>query len=829
MVRHVRGAVGLKPNDGVAPQRVQRLALCGSANPCSVQDGVWQGNGVRCQALRGEFGQGEVNHAPASGVQLLSNGVEGGAGEHLLAMGFVVMCCVGARQAIMERISLSCRQCAWWVCDSCESIAKTATCTTYFNMTRPHQPAPYIPQIRLYQDWLFRQQGLQFDSYEDLWRWSTTDIEAFWQSMWDYFDLESATPFERVLTRNVMPGAKWFDGAKLNYTTQVLRHVRPAHQANMPAFIADNERGERTEMSWPELAHQVRAVAMHLQSHGVGMGDRVVAYMPNTPHTAVAFLAVVSLGAVWSVCAPDMGAKAVLDRFTQIEPKALIACNGVTYGGKHLERSEVVDALVKALPSVAHVMQVDTLGQAASWPQWAGRSQANWAEVVASTDPAIDRFEPLAVPFDHPLWVVYSSGTTGLPKPIVHGHGGTMIVALQLKTLHNDIGCSYADNSFGERYHWYSSTGWVMWNAQISGLLSGTTCVVFDGNPGGSKEAPDWGVLYRLAARERVTFFGAGAAFFNNAMKAGLDVANCGDLSAVRAWGSTGSPLSAEAQNWGTAQMATVYANAGMQQALWWCNISGGTDFAGAFIGGNRELAQVAGTMQCRMLGCAVQAWDDQGCEVVGDVGELVCTQPIPSMPLYFWGDTDGQRLLGSYFDSYPAGLGRQPGGGDAPALAGPVWRHGDWLKVETDGSCVIYGRSDATINRHGLRLGTSEIYSAVEALNPVVDSMVIDLEYLGRDSELILFVVLRDNLVLDEALRAALAGAIRQAVSPRFVPDIMVQAPDIPRTLSGKKQELPIKKMLLGQDLAKVLNPDAMANAACLAWYQDFAASRAR
>lgn len=687
---------------------------------------------------------------------------------------------------------------------------------------------PYIPQIRLYQDWLFKKRGLRFDSYEDLWQWSTTDLEAFWHSIWDYFDLESTTPFERVLAHNVMPGAKWFEGATLNYTAQVLRHVGPADQAGMPAFIAHNERGERVQMSWPELAHQVRAVAKHLQDHGVGIGDRVVAYMPNTPHTAVALLAVASLGAVWSVCAPDMGTKAVLDRFAQIEPTALIACNGVTYGGKQLDRSQVVNELVQALPSVRHVMQVDTLGQATGWPQWPGRSQAVWAKVVAQHGADIDAFAPVPVAFDHPLWVVYSSGTTGLPKPIVHGHGGTVIVALQLKTLHNDIGCSYADNSFGERYHWYSSTGWVMWNAQISGLLNGTTCVLYDGNPGGSKDAPDWGVLFRMAAAERVTFFGAGAAFFANAMKSGLEVAGCGDLSAVRAWGTTGSPLSADTQNWGTAQMAAVYAKASVQQALWWCNISGGTDFAGAFIGGNRELPQVAGQMQCRMLGCAVYAWNDQGQAVVGDVGELVCTQPLPSMPLYFWGDTDGQRLLGSYFDSYPAGHGRLPGGGDAPASAGPVWRHGDWLKVDNNGACTIFGRSDATINRHGLRLGTSEIYAAVEALPVVLDSMVIDLEYLGRDSELILFVVLRDGMSLDEALRAALATAIKQAVSPRFVPDVMVQAPDIPRTLSGKKQELPIKKMLLGQDLAKVLNPDAMSNAACLPWYQAFAQSRA-
>jgi acetoacetyl-CoA synthetase len=405
--------------------------------------------------------------------------------------------------------------------------------------------------------------------------------------------------------------------------------------------------------------------------------------------------------------------------------------------------------------------------------------------------------------------VVYSSGTTGLPKPIVHGHGGTVLVALALKVLHNDIGCSYTPNSLGERYHWYSSTGWVMWNAQVSGLLNGTTCCLFDGSPGGStvdaqgnKTAPDWTTLWRFGAAVGATFFGAGAAFFANCLKADVDLAQCGDLRSVRALGTTGSPLSEDAQRWGTLQFAALGTS-----DIWWCNISGGTDFAGAFIGGNRKLPLVAGQMQCRLLGCAVEAWNEDGKPVVDEVGELVCTQPIPSMPLYFWGDQGHARYLSSYFDMYPG-----------------VWRHGDWLKVTPEGGCIIYGRSDATINRHGLRMGTSELYSAIETLPEVLDSMVVDLEYLGRESYMPLFVVLREGLVLNDALREQLNAAIRTALSPRFVPNAIFQVTEIPRTLSGKKQELPIKKLLLGQPLDKVVNRDAMANPGCLAWYQDFA-----
>jgi acetoacetyl-CoA synthetase len=717
-----------------------------------------------------------------------------------------------------------------------------------------------VPRIRLYQDWLAQHRGLRFDDYDALWRWSTTDLSGFWQSIWDYFEMQSPTPHSAVLQGGPMPDYRWFEGAQVNYAQQVLRHADAAHAAGVPAIVSDNERAEARELSWPELRRQVASLAITLRGLGVQRGDRVAAYLPNVPETIVAFLACASLGAVWSVCAPDMGTPAVLDRFRQIEPKVLIAADGVYHAGRPLDRSGVVQALREALPSVTTVVLLGTL--------YATEKIADIVDWVSATGIKDAELVPEWLPFDHPLWIVYSSGTTGLPKPIVHGHGGILMTLMALKCLHNDIGCSTDANTLGERFHWYSSTGWVMWNAQLAGLAGGTTIVLFDGSPGGSRDAPDWTTLWRMAARHGVTWFGAGAAFYANCMKAGVDLpalqAAGHDLTRIRALGSTGSPLAEDVQRWGTEQFRQLHLRssegdsftagppqgetapsggsdqrehggngftAGPPQGetapsggsehgerggqpVWWCNISGGTDFCGAFIGGHRELPQVPGQMQCRLLGCAVEAWNEQGQPVVGDVGELVCVQPIPSMPLYLWGDTDQRRYLASYFT-------------DEAGQRSTAWHHGDWLQVGADGGCVIYGRSDATINRHGLRMGTSEIYRAVEALPEVLDSLVVDLEYLGRPSHMPLFVVLRPGVALDDALKDRINQAIKTALSPRFVPDAIHQVAEVPRTLSGKKQELPIKKLLLGQPPEKVLNRDAMANPACLDWYIALAARR--
>jgi len=656
--------------------------------------------------------------------------------------------------------------------------------------------APNIPQIRRYQDWLRERHGLQFDSYDQLWHWSVTELDAFWQSIWDYSGMHSPTPHSAVLAEEKMPGARWFPGAQVNYAREVLRHVAAADAAGMPAIVSDNERGEVAQMAWPELRRQIASVALSLRALGVQRGDRVAAYLPNVPQTMVAFLACSSIGAVWSVCAPDMGTAAVADRLAQIEPKVLIAVDGVRYGGKDLDRSAVLAQLREALPTVRKLLLIQTPCAAQAVPH-----DLSWEQATARSGAEVEAFEPEWLPFDHPIWIVYSSGTTGLPKPIVHGQGG-ILMSMYLSGIHYDVGASYSQNNFGERFHWYSSTGWVMWNAQLAGLAFGATICLYDGNPAGSKEQPDWGVLWRFVARHKITFFGAGAAYFTACMKAGVDAKAIGDFSHLRVLGSTGSPLAEDVQRWGTAQ-----AQAAGAKDLWWCNISGGTDFCGAFVGGNRELPEVPGQMQCRFLGAAVYAWDEHGQPVTGEVGELVCTRPIPSMPLHFWGDEGNARYLSSYFDTYPG-----------------VWRHGDWLKIGHDGGCIIYGRSDATINRQGLRMGTSEIYSAVESLPEVLDSMVVDLEYLGRESYMPLFVVLRPGLTLDGAMRAKLNEVIKTHLSPRFLPNEIFQVAEIPRTLSGKKQELPIKKLMLGQPLERVVNKEAMANPGCLDWYVQLA-----
>ena len=709
-------------------------------------------------------------------------------------------------------------------------------------------PPDRTPQILHYTRWLARERGLAFDptthaGYDALWRWSTTDLRAFWGSVWDYFGVHSPTPFETVLADESMPGARWFPGAQVNYAQHLFSHADAAHAAGHPAIVWQNEamraRGEMAQLAWPELRRQVAALAATLRRLGVAPGDRVAAFLPNIPQTIVAFLATASVGAIWSVCSPDMGPVAVLDRFRQIEPKVLIGCDGYTYGGVAHDRLAVLAGLLGELPSVRDVVLLKYLNPAADASVLAApqRGAPNEAPQRGAHDEALPRgahdapllrrvhdfaactageapFEPAWLPFDHPLWIVYSSGTTGLPKPIVHGHGGVMLEALKGGALHNDVAPSAVD---GGRYHWYSATGWIMWNSQVGALLGGTTICIFDGNPGGtalgSGAAPDLTTLWRFAADAGVTFFGAGAAFFGNCLKAGIEPAKVCDLTRLRAIGSTGSPLDASAYEWIWQQMPRVDG-----ERIWLNPISGGTDFAGAFVAGLRTLPVVAGEMQCRCLGAAVEAFDEAGVAHIDTVGELVCTKPMPSMPLRFWGDADGQRLRDSYFDMYPGGDGR-------PA----VWRHGDWIRITPRGGAIIYGRSDATINRHGIRMGTSELYRAVEALPEVLDSLVVDLEYLGRESYMPLFVVLREGRVLDAALQARLRQNIREALSARHVPNEIFQVDAVPRTLSGKKMELPVKKLLMGTPADQVFKLDAMANAGCVAWFVEFAARRAR
>lgn len=624
--------------------------------------------------------------------------------------------------------------------------------------------------------WLKAKRGLEFADYQALWDWSVTDLDGFWTAIIGFFDLPVAG-WSAVLPEAKMPGADWFPGAQTNFAAQMLRHA--ASTPDQAAIILQSETFGRQEVTWAELEARIGAVQAALRGMGVRQGDRVVAILPNTPEALVAFLATASLGAVWSLCAPDMGHVAILDRFRQIEPKVLIAQDGYVHAGKRIDRSALIADIADGLPTVQHRVMVPALGAVADgWTDWADLQK----------QPAAPDFTPVA--FSHPLWIVYSSGTTGNPKPIVHGHGGALLEGAK-QSLHQDL-------SAADRFCWMTSSGWIMWNAQCVALGQGATVALFDAAP----NHPDMLEAWRMVAREKLTYFGAGAAFFMGCDKAGIRPGEELDLSALRSVGATGSPLSQEGYDW-------VYSH--VKSDLWLAPISGGTDLVGAFVCGHPMMPVRAGEMQCRALGNAVRAFDPEGQEVIGDVGELVCTAPLPSMPLYFWGDDDGTRLHDSYFDTYPG-----------------IWRHGDWIAFTPEGGSVIYGRSDATINRRGLRLGSSEIYRAVEGLEAVMDSLVIDLEYLGRDSFMPLFVVLRDGLLLDDALRDQIRDAIRKAISARFIPDEIVQMAEVPRTLSGKKLEVPVKKLLLGGDAQKVVNRDSMANPDSFDAYIAYAAQKA-
>ena len=634
-------------------------------------------------------------------------------------------------------------------------------------------------RISAFLRWLAERRDLRFADYEALWRWSVTDLGGFWSALWDWLGIPS-TPRGTVLADANMPGARWFPGVELNYVEQVFRHVTESR----PALIAWDETGRRREVSWGELRRQVAALAATLCGMGIGRDDRVVAYMPNIPETVVAFLATASIGAIWSVCAPDMGKRAVLDRFRQISPKAMIAVDGCRYGGKPQARLELLREMLAELPSVRHLVLLPRLDPGLDATRFG--NAVGWAEATAGVHPLQIR----RVPFDHPLWIVYSSGTTGLPKPIVHSQGGVVLEHAKLAAIHLDLGPE-------DRFHWYSSTGWMMWNVQAAGLLAGSTICLYDGSPA----YPDPAALWRFIGGERVSVFGAGAAFYQAAEKAGVEPARAADLGALRAVGSTGSPLAAEGYRW-------IYEH--VRRDIWINAISGGTDIVSAFVGGVPILPVHPGEMQCRCLGAAVEAYDETGQALADQVGELVCTKPMPSMPACFWNDEGNRRYIDSYFDMFPG-----------------VWRHGDWIRITPRGGAVIYGRSDATINRHGIRMGTSELYRAVEELPEVLDSLVVDLEYLGRPSYMPLFVVLRAPETLTPDLQERIRRRIREGLSARHVPDEILAVPAIPRTLSGKKLELPIKRLLSGQALERVAQPDTLANPESLAWFGEFARRR--
>ncbi|RLK23460.1 acetoacetyl-CoA synthetase [Micromonospora sp. M71_S20] len=637
-------------------------------------------------------------------------------------------------------------------------------------------------RIGSYLRWLREHRGLDFADYDELWRWSVTDLDAFWRSVWDHFEVIAHTPPTATLSGRGMPGTRWFPGATLNYAENVLR--MPGQADDDPVVIAHGQTRAPVTLTAAELREQVRRVAAGLRRLGVTAGDRVAAYAPNIPETYVLLLATSSLGAIFSSCAPEFGTRSVTDRWQQIEPKVLVAVDGYRYGEKPVDRRGEVAAIRVALPSVEHTVSIAYLDPAGPPPEGA----LAWSELAADTDEPLT-FTPVA--FDHPLYVLYSSGTTGLPKPIVHGHGGILLEHLKMLALHHDLGPA-------DRFFWFTTTGWMMWNFLVSGPAVGAAIVLFDGNPG----HPDLGGLWRLAGETGTTYFGTSAPFLLACRKAGLVPKETADLSALRGVGSTGAPLPAEGFTW-------VYETVGDDLQLQ--SLSGGTDVCTGFVGGVPLLAVHAGEITCRALGAKVEARSADGTPVVGELGELVITEPMPSMPVGFWNDADGTRYREAYFDLYPG-----------------VWRHGDWITINERGGCVITGRSDATLNRGGVRLGTAEFYSVVEGLDEVVDSVVVHLEDdEGGAGELLLFVVLAEGLELDDAMRKKICRELRTALSPRHVPDEIHQVRAVPRTLSAKKLEVPVKKILTGTPVDSAAARGALANPESLTAFATLAQNR--
>jgi acetoacetyl-CoA synthetase len=624
-------------------------------------------------------------------------------------------------------------------------------------------------RLRAYMRWLAEARGVDAATYDELWRWSIGDLEGFWSSIAAYFDVRFHVPPRAVLGRREMPGTEWFPDAELSLPEHILR----GRDDDAVAIRHASELRPLRELTWGELRALVARIQAGLRDLGVGRGDRVAAYMPNIPETIAAFLAVAGLGAIWSSCSPDFGARSVIDRFAQIEPTVLLAVDGYRYGGRDYDRGAVVEEIHEQVGGT--LVRLGYLDGSGWQDGFLGRAGADSALELAP------------VPFDHPLWVLYSSGTTGLPKAIVHGHGGILLEQLKKLNLHLDA-------HDGDRIFWFTTTGWMMWNFLVGVLLTPASIVLYDGNPG----TPSLDRLWELAAQAGITCFGTSAAFIANCMKAGVRPAAGRDLSALRSVGSTGSPLSPEGFRW-------VYDELGSD--TWLFSTSGGTDVCTAFVGGVPLEPVYEGELQARSLGCDVQAFDEAGRPLVDEVGELVITQPMPSMPLFFWSDPDGDRLREAYFEMYPG-----------------VWRHGDWIEITSRGTAIIYGRSDSTINRGGVRMGTSEIYRVVLALDEIVDALVVDVPRTGTENWMALFVVLRDDAELDDGLRAAIARRVREDCSPRHVPDDVFAVAAVPRTLSGKVLEVPVKRILAGTPPERAASRDSLANPEALDWFVEFA-----
>lgn len=633
--------------------------------------------------------------------------------------------------------------------------------------------------INKFMTWLETNKGIKKEDYASLWEWSVSDLTGFWGSLWDYFKIDSKTPYEKVLADESMPGAKWFQGAALNYAEHVFRNGFKVQKA---IFYA-SEGKPLQNMSWAELKTKVGAFSAGLRSLGVQKGDRVVAYIPNSPEAVIAFLACASIGAIWSSCSPEFGTRSVVDRFKQIEPKVFITVDGYRYGGKSFNRLKTASEIQQSIPTLEKTILIPYLNEAED-----GHDLTNtllWEKLLKDHHGAALTFEP--VPFDHPLWILFSSGTTGIPKAIVQGQGGILLEHLKALTFHTDLGPN-------DRFFWYTTTGWMMWNFLVGGLLTGSAIILYDGSP----VYPNNEFLWQFAEDTQMTVFGTSAGYLTACMKDGLVPGETFDLSHLKAIGSTGSPLAPNGFDW-------IYDN--VKKDLWVASVSGGTDVCSAFVLGAPILPVRSGHIQCRGLGAAIYAFDDEGNPQTGAIGELVMTKPMPSMPLFFWNDPLGERYHDSYFDTYPG-----------------VWRHGDYLKVTPDGECIIYGRSDATINRGGVRMGTSEIYSAVESVPEVRDSLIVDVPAAEGHSNMYLFVVLTDATDLTDDIKQKIKQQIRTECSPRHVPNEIHMIDEIPYTINGKKLEVPVKKILMGIPLEKAANPGSLKNAQSLDYFIELA-----
>jgi acetoacetyl-CoA synthetase len=636
-------------------------------------------------------------------------------------------------------------------------------------------------RILHFQRWLTARSGQSFANFEALWQWSTTDLDGFWQACWDYFNIEASKPARAVLGKRTMPGAEWFPGAELNYARHMLRHER----ANATAFLHLNERQPLAEVSWEELGGKVRILATQLRKLGVKRGDRVVAYVPNLPEALVAMLATTSMGAIWSSCGPDFGTPGVLDRFAQLEPTVLLHVDGYQYGGKPFDRRSEVEKIIAGLPTLKHVIQLVYLN-----PQDRRALSPNtlfWDELLNHAPVGCDEFKYEEVPFGHPLWILFSSGTTGLPKAIMHSHGGILIEQLKHVAFNFDMHA-------GQRMFFYTTTGWMMWNFLVSAMLSNVVPVLYDGNPAW----PDGDVLWKMVQDSKASLFGASPTYQSILEKNGVVPKNKFDLSALDSVMLAGSPVTPECQAW-------FHEN--VKREAWVAPGCGGTDICSGFVGGVVTLPQYAGEIQSRCLGISVHVLNEKGERIIDEVGEMVVTEPSPSMPIGFWGDANHKRYSETYFEEFPG-----------------LWRQGDFYRINKRGGCFVLGRSDATLNRHGIRIGTAEIYRAVSSVPGVEDALIVNLDLPGGTFFMPLFVKLAAGQVLDEALVAQIRDRLRREYTPRHVPDKIFAVPAIPYTLSGKRMEVPVRRILSGVALAKAANRDAMANPQALDFFIEYA-----